>query len=548
MKHSYNKCLLLLAMLSWTVFGFADPVLDTLRIKVVLENNGDAHIIETRYMNIDDVGTECYIVIGNLRGREIHNFNVTDENGLSYTNVGEWDISANRKEKTNKCGIVTKENGFELCWGLGKEGERTYVASYTLTNLVKAYPDADGFNFMFVAEDLKPAPQSVVLTIESADTLKFSHDNSGIWGFRYIGDVNFSDEGTIVAKTSEPFKEGSAMIIMCQFDKGLFSPTVEGNGTFEAIRNRAFENSSYQSKDDDDDISLPAAIMTTLLMGLGFSAPFLPNIMRRRSLRKKVNKNLLYYRDVPMNGDLHEACKALNALKSGSDSFNNLLSASILQLIELGAISIQQEYSEGKIKNYFAIHEIPNKPNLSELLLKLHTLLNNAAGKDHILQPKELRNYMENRHHFKEAEEFVECLRKRYPLSHWKKHIKDLRELFGMKKFLEDFSLLNERHVQEITLWKHYMIWATLFGIADKVIKDMKKINPEYFNMDAVAHQMVDDSSLPLMYMALQEASHSTYSRITEVYSGGGSDGGGGSSSWGGGGGYSGGGSGGGVR
>jgi len=41
-----------------------------------------------------------------------------------------------------------------------------------------------------------------------------------------------------------------------------------------------------------------------------------------------------------------------------------------------------------------------------------------------------------------------------------------------------------------VSLWKDYMIYATLFGIAEQVIKDMKKINPEYFNMDQVAGQM----------------------------------------------------------
>ena len=97
-----------------------------------------------------------------------------------------------------------------------------------------------------------------------------------------------------------------------------------------------------------------------------------------------------------------------------------------------------------------------------------------------------------------------------------------------------------------MSLWKDYMIYATLFGIAEQVIKDMKKINPEYFNMDQVAGQMADDMTLPLIYSTM----HSSTSRAAANKAARESraSGGGGHSSWGGGGGFSGGGFGGGVR
>ena len=96
-------------------------------------------------------------------------------------------------------------------------------------------------------------------------------------------------------------------------------------------------------------------------------------------------------------------------------------------------------------------------------------------------------------------------------------------------------------------MWKDYMIYATLFGIADQVIKDMKKINPEYFNMDQVAAQMANDTTLPMIYSTL----HSGTSRAVanKAAREARASGHGGHSSWGGGGGgFSGGGFGGGVR
>jgi uncharacterized membrane protein len=82
------------------------------------------------------------------------------------------------------------------------------------------------------------------------------------------------------------------------------------------------------------------------------------------------------------------------------------------------------------------------------------------------------------------------------------------------------------------------------------VIKDMKQINPEYFNMDQVASQMADDTTLPMIYSTM----HSSTTRAAmskaerEAAREARASGRGGHASWGGGGGFSGGGSGGGVR
>ena len=66
------------------------------------------------------------------------------------------------------------------------------------------------------------------------------------------------------------------------------------------------------------------------------------------------------------------------------------------------------------------------------------------------------------------------------------KDLKNVREVLGMKLFLEDFTLANERHATEVALWKDYLVFAELFGIAKQVRKDMKQINPEYLKMDEI--------------------------------------------------------------
>ena len=81
MKHSKSKVVLLLALLSTATMLYGRPQLRNLDIQVVLAHNGDAYITETRTMDIDSEGTECYIVIGNLNGSEVRDLKVSDETG-----------------------------------------------------------------------------------------------------------------------------------------------------------------------------------------------------------------------------------------------------------------------------------------------------------------------------------------------------------------------------------------------------------------------------------------------------------------------------------
>ena len=56
----------------------------------------------------------------------------------------------------------------------------------------------------------------------------------------------------------------------------------------------------------------------------------------------------------------------------------------------------------------------------------------------------------------------------------------------GLKKYMEDFSLLNEKEVPAIEVWEKYLVYATAFGIADKVLKQLKTIYPNIDELDAV--------------------------------------------------------------
>ena len=534
-----------LVLLASAAIAYAQPQLHDLDIQVVLSKNGDARITEIRRMSIDSQGTECYIGLANIRPSAIIELTVSDEKGLQFENIGDWDVDRSRDWKTGKCGIVSTRNGYEVCWGLGDEGERTYVTSYTMTGLVRSHPDADAIRQIFLSSDVSPKPTHAKVTIVGADsTLTFTPDSCGIWGFRFNGEISF-ENGTIVAETTEPMNSEAALYLMVQFPKGMFEPTIQDEGTFEEKKLQAFEGSDYLGGDDTVDAIIGIVIgLVMWILPIFCGLAYIWYVWRAR---RCANKDLLWYRDIPLGGNLQKANDILNAYRYFGTDYNNLLSACILKLIDLGAITIKPvQNKKGKMVNSFVINEFQDACNQPLLLRKLHTIFKVAAGDDTILEPRELKSYMKSQSNESVTDSFINTLHTKTSLSNYKDRQDEVRQVFGLRKFLKEFTLLDERGVNEVTLWKDYMIYATLFGIADQVIKDMKKINPEFFNMDRVAAQMADGMTLPTINSAL----HSSYTRayMNKVNREQRASGHGGHSSWGGGGGGFHGGGGGGVR
>ena len=547
MKAKLTIVLLLLGVIQ----VLARPQLHDLDIRVVLDRNGDALITETRQMTIDSEGTECYIGLANMGPSIVKNLTVTDETGARYVYT-DWDVSESRSWKQYKCGIVTTKRGFELCWGLGAEGERTYTTTYVMTGLVRGYPDACAIRHVFLDTAVSTKPEHARVAITTADsTMIINEDSCGVWGFRFEGEIWMQD-GFVMAETTKPMSSEAGLYLMVKFPKSMFEPTVWENDTFENKKEEAFEGSDYvYDEDDEDDMSPFEWVLFILFYGgaaLVVIGGAVWQMYRVWRAKRQLNKGLMWYRDVPVNGNLQEANKILNAYKYFNSDYNNLMSACILKLISMGVITIETKpNSKGKMEPNFVMHDYKDIDKQPVLMRQLYKMFKDAAGSDRILEPWELKSYMKSRTHQSAIDQFITTLHAKKDLSKYPPYDKGVNEVFGLRKFLKEFTLLDERELKEVKLWKDYMIYATLFGIADKVIKEMKQVNPAYFDMDRVASTMADNMTLPLIYSTLQRSTSSAVAaKAAREHR---ASGGGGNSSWGGGGGgFSGGGGGGGVR
>ena len=81
----------------------------------------------------------------------------------------------------------------------------------------------------------------------------------------------------------------------------------------------------------------------------------------------------------------------------------------------------------------------------------------------------------------------------------------------GLSNYMKDYSLLNEKKVMDLVLWEKYLVYATAFGISDKVIEQMKAAYPEVF-----IREQWDDSKIneyPVIYFS----TYSIYDRAINV-------------------------------
>ena len=231
---------------------------------------------------------------------------------------------------------------------------------------------------------------------------------------------------------------------------------------------------------------------------------------------------------------------------------NSVASAMILRMLQHDCLQATRD-GDGKV--LISFNDKADFTKLDPTEEKLWSMMYEASGANHILEEKEFSSWAKN--HSSQLIKWTTEVKNsglkgllRGQFYRGGKYTETGRQenlkLIGFKKFLEDATLIKERTSPEVTLWREYLVFASLIGIADKVAKELKDINPVLFEQactmaytDMTRFIRLSDSYTNVL---------TRYSTPASTYTGGGSlggfsrSGGGGHTSFGGGGGFSGGG------
>ena len=554
MKHIRKLLIIIpLVLILCSTVVFAKNNVSEIDINVTIRDDGSAYIVQN-WKGTFDEGTENYIPI-NTEDIAITDFKVSDKDG-AYTFVEDWYVNWAFFEKARKCGIVETNDGVELCFGISEYGENRYAIEYVVEDFIKGYTDYDGTNFMFINPDMSTFPTDGHITITLQNGVELNEDNAGIWGFGYDGYVEFQD-GKVNAYTSSALRGDNSMIIMLRMNGGIINPKTEIDGSFETVKDKALDGSDYGDYDKEyEDMTLFEKILG-FVVTFGFWAVIiwiLSFLVKRKKAIKKFNKECGYFRDVPNGGKIDVShYLAQNFDVAGNESL--IIGALILSMINKGSIEPEKEEKVGlfgKARESVNLKLIKEPDVLAELTL--YNLLLESAGEDGILQEKELEKYSyKNPEKINDIvkgikntgeQEFIQlggfvkgagnCIKN---LSD--KGKEELSEVVGLKKYLDEFTLIAEREITETIIWKEYMVYATLFGIADKVIDQFKRVYPEKIPEFETYNRNV------IIAHSYYHSMHRSAQRAMQAKR---ASGGGGRASFGGGGGFSGGGRGGGSR
>lgn len=458
-------------------------------ISVSLSADGTARIREVWSVDFSR-GTEWYLDRSNLGDMRISNFSVKDENGTEFLNEGEWNVNRSREEKAGRCGIVGKSGGCELCWGPGSYGLHRFTVEYDMSNAVRAMDDFDLLHIQFVTPGIQPRPQNVKVAVSTPQGL-LTDENAAIWAFGYEGNVNFED-GEVVARTQNPFtSDANSVILLIRFNKGIFEPRATDSGSFQTVLDRAFEGSAYEDFNERQKEEKRAAVALASFFALitAVASYFAVKGVRRRNMRifgvEKL-KEICYVRSIPFNGNLFETGYVLSRCNRAVDG-KNMASALILRMINEGALSVSED-ARGKVLISFTGNAATDA--MSAPQKKFYDMLKAAAGDDGVLQNKEFSRW--SRRNTKEVSEWLASLNNAGAEMIRADNLIDgceftregkmhARSAVGFRNYLKDFTIVKERKSAEVALWRDYIVFAALLGIAGKVAKELKDIDPKAF-------------------------------------------------------------------
>lgn len=560
--------------LLFTIICFFSTVLivnatsiSTIDMDIYVDNDGVATIKETWNANVSE-GTEGWHPYYNIGSSEIYDVTASMD-GKEFTTVSDWNESASFSDKAYKAGLYYPEsNEVDIVFGVSSYGSHVYTISYKISNFVSTTSDADMIYWNLFPYDFSAAPGNVSIKIYS----DFKYEDSwDVWGYGKYGAPCYIYDGVIEMTSDGPIGSSEYLTLLAKFPKGTFNTTGVLDNEFDYYHDMAEEGATnYNDKksffDKIVDFILPffSIMFNVIIWGIIVAVAMFSSKKKKNlkfgSAGNRVPSDVLPFREIPCNKDVYRAywvADSYNLNKKKED----FLGCVILKWLQNGNVRIDKVTTRGLFKEKTESNVIFEKRPEDSIQLEttLYDYMYQASG-DGKLESGEFKKWCSS-HYSKilkwfddvldfevkmlvnENKAVMETSGKVFKSTYYlidDVMMEDAKQMAGLKKFLKEFTMIKEREPIEVKLWNEYLMYASIFGIADEVASQFKKLYPEVITeMDNMGYDYNDVIFVHSITSDGIKSATTAKSRAESYSSGGGgfSSGGGGGGSFGGGGG-----------
>ncbi len=552
-----KNLLLFIILLLFPVLVFAKNDIYSKQAYIYITKDGSAYITETWDVKGED-GTEWYIPLTNLGRSEVLNYSVSmDGEDLK---LKDWNINENLNQKAGYYGKNYVDNGVELCFGKTDYQRHTFVINYAITNFVFTTTDADVISWrIFEYQNNSTNWENFSVNVESYYSFP---DKLDVWSYGYKGYAYVKDG--IIQMSNEGDMGKNYVVLLAKFPKGTFENLVSYSqySSFDDVK-KANDEGSYKY---DYDYKPVSDIILDFISFLCTIFPFILAVFAAIMANKnkygykgnlKINKNNTpMFRDIPCNKDIYYA-NTLIYLNQFDYKEGNIIGAIILKWIKEDKIKYIKRTNG--INKEESVLDLTSKPVFTEKVEQELFDIMYTSSVDGYLENKELEKYCRNNYTkffniFKiQVEEKVKLLETEGKIYKRQNHkdckaknimdstiYEDSKQLYGLKLFFTEFAKMDTKETLEVKIWDEYLMFAYLFGMADKVSKQLKNLYPEYMQQELERNHLDYDIIISINNMTSNSVRAASAARsAAQNYSAGGggfSTGGGGGGSFGGGG------------
>lgn len=597
---SYIFLLIFMVVIGFIIFSvFLSGVdkyqyLNSIDYHVEMQKDGSMRVTETWDVDIKNTNTlfKTFSLNRNKYG------NITDVQVIDLQNGKLLEqIDEEMYHVTKDCyyGLQTGKYEFEIAWGVGMDNEksnRKFQISYTVTDVVTEYNDAQEIYWQFLEEGKNAIPaKEVTGTVVLPESVK-NTENLKVWGHGQLnGIIEKVNNNTVKFKLNN-LNPGARLEIRIVTQEKMFNVNYNKIRQYSYLKQIIDEEQKWADEADEKSVNARNSYIFIGIIYLLLIIYFITRIVKYNNLNKQkgdgiVYNDIQYFREIPRNNATPaEACYLYKFNKERLNTGgiqNKAISSTILDLCLKRVISLRVEEKEvyvsilkGKQElpkdeqqvydllyytsqdrkefpisdlNLFAKHKynqyshiVNNIVNYARNSLYELNLVDKAKEKQYV-KSKNARG-LKSMVLFLYGEAFITylislmfrriveiqfgmtflnswiiillCLLPLIAVATYSWNLRakigdriavltqngadEKAKWKGLSNFMKDYSLLNEKEVLDLVLWEKYLVYATAFGISDKVLEQLKAAYPEVFIKESWNETKIEE--YPVIYFS----------------------------------------------